>query len=145
MRITNKEYKLRMRDHYCPICGSPVVSHYGGDECSATRCANCGCYLEYEDYSPVYTLYDAIGCTKSKKKVLGIVNDFQEGATGSHSDMHYMHTLSKRKIRAMLSESWVWHKIVSPKEMAMAIKHLKKSNKKIHRSVNEPIQNEFPF
>ena len=126
MRITNKEYRLRMRNHYCPICGCPVVSHYGGDECSATRCTNCGCYLEYEDYSPVYSLYDEIGCTKSKQKVLKIINDFQQGATGS-SDMHYMHTPSKRRIREMLSW-WSSHKIVSPREMAMAIKRIKKSS-----------------
>lgn len=147
--MTNKEYEQRMRKHWCPVCGCTVRdSYYHSDEVDswgATNCAYCGCVIDYQDNSPVYNIYEELCGIRSKRKVLKVITDFNEGATGVKSEMKFT-TIPRKELNILKNDmGWTRYGIAPPiKERG---KKVEKALKRVvrRRKVGNKTEDEFPF
>ena len=147
--MTNKEYEKRMRKHWCPVCGCTVRErHYHSDEVDSwgtTNCAYCGCVIDYQDNSPVYNIYEELCGIRSKRKVLKVITDFNEVATGVKKEMKFT-TIPSEELKTLKSDLGGTRYDIAPP--------IKKRGKKVEkvlkrvvrrRKVESKTEDEFPF
>lgn len=147
--MTNKEYEKRMRKHWCPVCGCTVrEGYYHSDEVDSwgtTNCAYCGCVIDYQDNSPVYNIYEELYGVRSKRKVLKIITDFNEVATGVKEDMKFT-TIPSEELKALKNDLGGTRYDIAPPIKGRGRKVEKALKRVVRRmKVGSKTKDEFPF
>lgn len=117
----------------------------GVDFWGTTKCAYCGCVIDYQDNSPVYNIYEELCDIRSKRKVLKAITDFNEVATRVKKEVKFT-TIPRKELNILKNDlCWARYDIAPPiKERA---KKVEKALKRVvrRRKVESKTEDEFPF
>ena len=138
-----------MRKGWCPVCGCTVMESYyhsdGVDFWGTTKCAYCGCVIDYQDNSPVYNIYEELCDIRSKRKVLKAITDFNEVATRVKKEVKFT-TIPSEELKTLKSDLGGTRYDIAPPIKGRGRK-VEKALKRVvrRRKVESKTEDEFPF
>jgi hypothetical protein len=113
------------------------------DSWGTTNCAYCGCVIDYQDNSPVYNIYEELYGVRSKRKVLKIITDFNEVATGVKKEMKFT-TIPSEELKTLKSDLGGTRYDIAP-PIKKRGKKVEKVLKRVVRRRKVETEDEFPF